>query len=52
MIAVRSASDHNGNFSKPPSLVASNLVVLPLLVVYHAYFGEPLVSSGVRPRTR
>jgi hypothetical protein len=52
MIAMRSASAHNGNFSKPRSLVASNLIVIPQLVMYHAYFGEPLVSSGVRQRTR
>jgi hypothetical protein len=36
MIAMRSASEHDGNFSKPPSLAASDLIVMPQLVMYHA----------------
>jgi hypothetical protein len=52
MIAMRGASDYDGNFSKPASLVASNPIVMPQIVMYHAYCDESLASSGAQLRSR
>jgi hypothetical protein len=48
MKATRGASDYDGNFSKPASLVASNPIVMPAIVMYNAYCDERLLAAARR----